>query len=118
MKSTFPDIVHHAIEGIANVKGENIKVLDLRQLDNAVTDFFVIAEAQSTTQVSAMSDSAMKEIRENLNDRPWHREGHDTASWILLDYVQVVVHLFQRESREFYDLEGLWNDASITSMPS
>lgn len=114
MTADIPDLVHQAIEGIADVKGENTTLLDMRHLDNAVADFFIIAEAQSTTQVSAMAGSVEKTCRESLGEKPWHREGLANATWILLDYVKVVVHLFQRESREFYDIEGLWGDAEMT----
>jgi ribosome-associated protein len=118
MKNSFPPIVLETLEGISDVKGENTVVLDLRHLDNAVCDYFVITEAQSSTQVSALSSSVEKRLREQCDERPWHIEGSQESEWILMDYVHVVVHIFQREARTFYDIEGLWGDATYTAIPS
>jgi len=120
MTATFaelPQIVRSAIEGVSDIKGENLVLLDLRGLDNAVCDFFIVAEAQSTTQVNAMADAVHKRVREEANDKPWHVEGAQQSEWILMDYVSTVVHLFQREARAFYDLEGLWADAPSVALP-
>jgi len=113
----LPQIVRSALEGVSDIKGENLVLLDLRGLENAVCDFFIVAEAQSTTQVSAMSEAVHKRVREEANDKPWHVEGSQHSEWVLMDYVSVVVHLFQREAREFYDLEGLWADAVSVPLP-
>ena len=102
------------VEGLQEIKGQNITVLDLREIENAVTDFFIIAEGNSNTQVNSLADSVHKVVRENVGDRPWHIEGRDNSEWVLMDYVTVVVHVFQKGIREFYDLEGLWGDAEIT----
>ena len=104
------------VEGLQDVKGENITILDLREIDNAVTDFFIISEGSSNTQVNALSESVHKSVRENLGDRPWHVEGKDNAEWVLMDYVNVVVHIFQKGTREFYDLESLWGDATSKTL--
>jgi len=120
MTATFaelPQIVRSAIEGVSDIKGENLVLLDLRGLDNAVCDFFIVAEAQSTTQVNAMADAVHKRVREEANDKPWHVEGAQQSEWVLMDYVSTVVHLFQREARAFYDLEGLWADAPSVVLP-
>ncbi|MDP5014837.1 MAG: ribosome silencing factor [Schleiferiaceae bacterium] len=120
MTATFaelPQIVRSAIEGVSDIKGENLVLLDLRGLDNAVCDFFIVAEAQSTTQVNAMADAVHKRVREEANDKPWHVEGAQHSEWVLMDYVSTVVHLFQREARAFYDLEGLWADAPSVALP-
>jgi ribosome-associated protein len=120
MTATFaelPQIVRSAIEGVSDIKGENLVLLDLRGLDNAVCDFFIVAEAQSTTQVNAMADAVHKRVREETNDKPWHVEGAQQSEWVLMDYVSTVVHLFQREARAFYDLEGLWADAPSVALP-
>jgi ribosome-associated protein len=120
MTATFaelPQIVRSAIEGVSDIKGENLVLLDLRGLDNAVCDFFIVAEAQSTTQVNAMADAVHKRVREEANDKPWHVEGAQQSEWVLMDYVSTVVHLFQREARAFYDLEGLWADAPSLALP-
>ena len=113
----LPQIVRSAIEGVSDIKGENLVLLDLRGLENAVCDFFIVAEAQSTTQVSAMAEAVHKRVREEANDKTWHVEGAQQSEWILMDYVSVVVHLFQREARMFYDLEGLWADAVSVALP-
>lgn len=113
----LPQIVRSALEGVSDIKGENLVLLDLRGLENAVCDFFIVAEAQSTTQVSAMAEAVHKRVREEANDKPWHVEGAQQSEWILMDYVSVVVHLFQREARVFYDLEGLWADAVSVALP-
>jgi ribosome-associated protein len=120
MTATFaelPQIVRSAIEGVSDIKGENLVLLDLRGLDNALCDFFIVAEAQSTTQVNAMADAVHKRVREEANDKPWHVEGAQQSEWVLMDYVSTVVHLFQREARAFYDLEGLWADAPSVALP-
>ena len=113
----LPQIVRSALEGVSDIKGENLVILDLRGLENAVCDFFIVAEAQSTTQVNAMAEAVHKRVREEANDKPWHVEGAQQSEWILMDYVSVVVHLFQREARVFYDLEGLWADAVSGALP-
>ena len=102
------------VEGLQEIKGQNITVLDLREIENAVTDFFIIAEGNSNTQVNSLADSVHKVVRENVGDKPWHIEGRDNSEWVLMDYVTVVVHVFQKGIREFYDLEGIWGDAEIT----
>lgn len=104
------------VDGLQDVKGQNITVLDLREIENAVTDFFIIAEGTSNTQVNALADSVHKVVRESVNEKPWHVEGRDNAEWVLMDYVNVVVHIFQAGVREFYDLESLWGDAAITKI--
>ena len=116
MAKTFSPLVTNVIEGIEEVKGENICILDLRELENSICDFFVICEGNSNTQVSAIYNSVEKIVREKSKDKPWHVEGQDNATWILMDYVSVAVHIFQKETREFYDIEGLWGDAEITSL--
>ena len=115
-RKTFTPLVDQIIEGLEDIKGENILVLDLRNLENSICDFFVIAEGNSNTQVNALANAVEKRVRENLNDKPWHTEGSGNAEWVLLDYVHVAVHIFQRSVREFYDLESLWGDAKITKM--
>ena len=104
------------VEGLQEIKGQNITVLDLREIENAVTDFFIIAEGNSNTQVNSLADSVHKEVRENVGDRPWHIEGRENSEWVLMDYVTVVVHIFQTGIREFYDLESLWGDAEVTTI--
>lgn len=95
-------------------KGDGIKILDLRKL-TTVTDFFVICSASSDTQVKAISDF-IKEETKKIDERPWHNEGYTNLSWVLLDFVDVVAHIFLEDTRKFYNLEGLWADAVITEI--
>ena len=104
------------VVGLQEIKGQNITVLDLREIENAVTDFFIIAEGNSNTQVNSLADSVHKVVRENVGDKPWHIEGRENSEWVLMDYVTVVVHIFQTGIREFYDLESLWGDAEVTTI--
>jgi ribosome-associated protein len=104
------------IRGLEDVKGEDIQLFDLREIENTVTDYFIICTGNSNTQVNALSQSIQKLVSKELKDKPWHIEGEANAEWILMDYVNVVVHIFQKQTREFYDIEGLWGDAKITSI--
>ncbi len=112
----FSPLVLQIIEGMGDVKAKNITVMDLREIENAVSDYFIIAEGTSNTQVNAIVNAAEKRVREQLKDKPWHVEGSANAEWVLMDYVNVVVHVFQSEVRAFYDLESLWGDAAITKI--
>lgn len=100
------------VEGILEKKGQNIKVLDLRKIENSVCDYFIICEGNSNTQVDAIADSVEGMVKKNLNQRPYRSEGWENALWILIDYVNVVVHVFEKETRYFYNLESLWADAT------
>ncbi|HLT64771.1 MAG TPA: ribosome silencing factor [Flavobacterium sp.] len=104
------------IEGIENVKGENISLLDLREIDNTPCDYFIICDGNSSTQVNAITGSIQKNVSKQLKDKPWHIEGADTANWVLMDYISIVVHIFQKETRAFYNIEDLWGDAKITNI--
>lgn len=100
--------------GIEDVKGKDIKILDLRELENTVCDYFIICEGTSNTQVNAIVNSIQKKVSKELKDHPWHVEGSDNAEWVLMDYVNVVVHVFQKHIRQYYDIESLWGDAKTT----
>ncbi|OQP47539.1 ribosome silencing factor [Niastella yeongjuensis] len=99
------------IHAIKEKKGEHIVSLDLRKIPEAVADFFIICEASSTTQVKAIADFVQEHVRATAEETPFHSEGQQTAHWILIDYVNVVVHVMQPETRKFYKLEEMWNDA-------
>jgi len=109
-------LIAQIIKGIEEVKGNNIDILDLREIDNTVCDYFVICSGTSNTQVNAIVSSVQKIVSKSLKDKPWHVEGSDNAEWVLMDYVSVVVHVFQKHIREYYDIEGLWGDAKTTSI--
>jgi ribosome-associated protein len=102
------------ISGIEDVKGKEINILDLRDIENTVCDYFIICEGTSNTQVNAIVNSIQKKVSKTLKDHPWHIEGADNAEWVLMDYVNVAVHVFQKHIREYYDIEGLWGDAKTT----
>ncbi|HCK05450.1 MAG: ribosome silencing factor [Flavobacteriaceae bacterium] len=109
-------IVSEIIKGIEEVKGQEIQILDLRDIENTVCDYFVICSGTSNTQVNAIVNSVQKLVSKSLKEKPWHIEGSDNAEWVLMDYVHVVVHVFQKHIREFYDIEGLWGDAKSVSI--
>jgi ribosome-associated protein len=99
------------IDGIQEKKGHKIVTLDLSKIENSVCKMFVMCHATSKTQVAAIADSVYDLVKKNTEQIPWHKEGYQNADWILLDYVDVVVHIFTEETRKFYNLEGLWADA-------
>jgi ribosome-associated protein len=102
-----------AIFGIQEKKGNEIVRLDLRNILSSVTDYFVICHADSTTQVKAIANSIEEEIFKAIQQEPWRKEGLEYGEWILLDYINVVVHIFRTDKREFYGVEELWGDAEI-----
>jgi ribosome-associated protein len=99
------------IQAIQEKKGENVISLDLRKIPEAVADFFIICEASSTTQVKAIADSIEEEVKKNCDELPYKDEGRQSLQWVLIDYVNVVVHVMLPESRRFYKLEDMWSDA-------
>ncbi|MBS1528324.1 MAG: ribosome silencing factor [Bacteroidetes bacterium] len=102
-----------AIYGIQEKKGNEIVRLDLRNILSSVSDYFVICHADSATQVKAIANSVEEEIFKALNQEPWRKEGLEYGEWILLDYINVVVHIFRTDKREFYGVEELWGDAEF-----
>ena len=102
-----------AIFGVQEKKGNDIVRLDLRNIFSSVSDYFVICHADSTTQVKAIANSVEDEIFKATQQEPWRKEGLEYGEWILLDYVDVVVHIFRTDKREFYGVEDLWGDAEI-----
>lgn len=104
-------IFKNIIKAIQEKKGENIISLDLKKIPEAVSDFFIICEGASTTQVKAIADSIEEEVRKNCDELPYKHEGRQTYQWVLIDYVNVVVHVMLPENRRFYKLEDMWSDA-------
>jgi ribosome-associated protein len=100
-------------QGMLEKKGVDVIILDLRKVKSAVTDFFVICSGNSDTQVDAITDSVEQEVYKRLGQDPWHKEGKENREWILLDYVDVVVHVFKKDRRQFFALEDLWGDAEV-----
>jgi ribosome-associated protein len=99
------------VEGILEIKGKNITVMNLQSIHNRVCDYFIICQADSNTQVNAIADSILETVRKTTGDKPYRSEGFENSEWILIDYVTVVVHIFQTHIRDFYNLESLWADA-------
>lgn len=106
------------VEGMQENKAKDIVVLDLREIENAVCDFFVICTGESSTQVDGISSSVARHTREVLSEKPWAIEGKNNSEWVLMDYVSVVAHVFYHETRAFYDIEDLWTDAKRTDIPN
>ena len=105
------EIVATVVEAMDTVKGKEIVTLDLRETGTTVTDYFVICHANSKTQVDALADKIIDEVRDKNGVKPYHIEGRDNTEWILIDFVDVVVHVFLQSMRKFYQLEELWADA-------
>jgi ribosome-associated protein len=112
-KISTDQLITQIIAIIEKNKGLDIKLLDLREIENAICDYFIICSGTSNTHVEAMAGHIEKEISKTYK-KPWHIEGTTRAEWVLLDYIDIVVHIFQKPIREHYDLEGLWGDAKIT----
>jgi ribosome-associated protein len=104
------------VDGILEKKGENIAIVNLKEVEGAITDYFVICEGKSSTQIDAIKESIEEVVRKATGEKPWHIEGTQNLEWVLVDYVNVVAHIFNRERREFYNLEGLWADAEINEI--
>jgi ribosome-associated protein len=101
------------VKGMQEKKALNIVVMDLRKVRNAVADFFVICSGSSEKQLDAIADSIDEEVTKGLKEQPWHTEGKNNKEWMLLDYTNVVAHIFKKDVRNFYALEKLWGDADI-----
>ena len=99
------------VNGMLEKKAENVVVLDMKNVKNAIADFFVICSGNSDTQVDAIADSVEEMVYKSSKQNPWHKEGKENKEWILLDFVDVVVHVFKKDRRDFYALEELWGDA-------
>ena len=116
MQENTLEIVQAAAATALSRRARDAVILDLRQLPS-FTSFFVICSGISDTQVEGISDAVRDELEDNWNERPWHREGGRNADWVLLDYVDFVVHIFLDEKREYYNLERLWADAPQIAVP-
>lgn len=113
VKKKKDDLLSVIINGIQEKKGDHLTVLDLRNIISRVCDYFVICEGRSSTQVDAIAESVKYEVKKKLQQLPYHSEGYQNSEWVLIDYVDIVVHVFQPQVREFYNIEGLWADAEV-----
>jgi len=107
-------LINLIVDAIQDIKGKNIIKLDLRELESAPADYFIVCEGDSTTQIRSISTNIQKRIKEEISLLPSSKEGVQDANWVLVDYFDVIVHVFYPETRKFYDLEDLWGDAQIT----
>jgi len=106
-------IIKTIIAAIQDKKGENIVSLDLRKINEAVADFFILCEASNQPQIRAIAENIERKVKEKCEENPWHHEGYNTLQWVLLDYVNVVVHVMMPDTRKLYKLEEMWNDAVL-----
>jgi len=109
-------LLDSVIEGMQERKAKNIVVLDLSKIENRVADYFVICDADSNTHVNAIADSIEETVAKQIGEKPYHTEGHQNGEWIIIDYINIVTHVFMREIREYYNIEGLWGDAEIRTI--
>lgn len=112
---TLSDVI---VKGMQEKKASDIVVMDLRKIKNAVADFFIICSGNSDKQLDAISDSIDAEVFKKFQENPWHTEGKNNKEWMLLDYINVVAHVFRKDRRAYYALERLWGDADITEVDS
>jgi ribosome-associated protein len=110
------DTTEAILEGIQRVKGKNITLIDLNTIHHTECGYFIICHGTSSTHVDAIAHSVEETVEEITGEKVWHRDGYRNAIWILLDYGDVMVHVFQEEARNFYNLEGLWADAKLTKI--
>jgi ribosome-associated protein len=115
-KENTEALLEAIIKGVREKKGKMIRKFDLTGLNYASTDYFIICHGDSTRQAVAIADSIEYEVTKATGEKPWHVEGLQNAQWVLMDYVNVVVHVFFKEARDFYDIENLWADAAITEI--
>jgi len=113
-KEESETILEEILEGIRKIKGKGITVIDLKTIKHTECDYFVICHGTSSTQVSSIALSVEETVKEQRGINAWHKDGYRNAIWVLLDYGEIMVHVFQKEAREFYNLEELWADAKVT----
>lgn len=115
-KSTDSDaLVHQITEGLLEKKGKDIKVLNVSEL-TTLTDYFVVCHGTSDTQIRALANSVLDKVKQTTGENAWQQEGMDARNWIIIDYVNVVVHIFTEEKRDYYGIERMWNDAAVTEV--
>lgn len=112
-ESETEQLIKAVVEGIQRKKGLEIVKIDLRKINHTECKFFIVCHGNSSTQVDSIAHSVEETVEELTGETPWHRDGYRNAIWILLDYADVMVHVFQKDARQFYDLENLWADAHI-----
>ena len=117
-KSNADELISKIISGVEDVKGIDISLLDLRDIENTVCSYFIVCSGSSNTHVNAIVSSVQKTVSKELKEKPFHTEGLENSEWVLIDYVNIVVHVFQKPIREYYNIEELWGDAKTTQITS
>ena len=117
-KSNSDELISKIITGVENVKGIDISLLDLRDIENTACSYFIVCSGSSNTHVNAIVRSVQKTVSKGLREKPFHTEGLENSEWVLIDYVNIVVHVFQKHIREYYNIEELWGDAKTTQIAS
>jgi ribosome-associated protein len=117
-KKTTEKLKEAILEGIRRIKGKEIRIIDLNTIHHTECGYFIICHGNSSTQVGSIAQSVEKTVKEETGEDAWHVEGYQNAIWVLLDFGEIVVHVFQEHARSFYNLEGLWSDAKITKADS
>ena len=117
-RSTEDSLISNIVDGIENVKGLDVSILDLRDIENTVCRYFVVCTGSSNTHVSAIVSAIKKTVSKELKEKPFQTEGNENAEWVLIDYINVVVHVFKKQIREYYNIEELWGDAKTTKVAS
>ena len=117
MQKDNKEKINEIIEAITDRKGKKISLLDLEKIESAPSSSFVICQGTSTSQVSAIADSIRERLQKNLDIKPYNYDGYKNSQWVIIDYGDIMVHVFLPEFREFYNIEELWSDADITNLP-
>ena len=117
-KSNADELISKIISGVEGVKGIDTSLLDLRDIENTVCSYFIVCSGSSNTHVNAIVSSVQKTVSKELREKPFHIEGLENSEWVLIDYVNIVVHVFQKHIREYYNIEELWGDAKTTQITS
>ena len=115
-KGNSEKLVKAIVKGMQEKKASDITIMDLRNIKNAVADFFVICSGGSDRQLDAISESVDEQVFKTLKENPWHMEGKNNKEWVIIDYISVVAHIFRKDKRDFYALEKLWGDADVTEV--
>ena len=107
------ELLDKIIKGIQDKKGKEIVSLNISKIENSLCDYFVICHGTSKTHIDSITDSIENKVKKELNEKPYHKEGLDNLTWVLIDYASIIIHIFQKEYRDFYNLEDLWADAPM-----
>ena len=117
-KNSSKGLITNIIKSIEEVKGEEVVLIDMKKIDNSPCDYFIICDGSSNTQVNAIVSKIKKNVSKLLSEKPLNIEGLENCKWVLIDYIDIVVHVFQKEIRQYYNIENLWGDAKHTKFVS